>query len=82
MDLSDLGFAEITPESENSDSKGYITEYKLLLGKHRNGEITREEWFDRLMILKGRFGIAPDPRQLYLPWVKEHLKNKEKKALE
>lgn len=78
MDLLDLGFAEITPEKENSIIQKYREEYEILLQRQKNGQISREEWFDLLIVLTKKYDITLNPRLLTIPWVSEHLKSKAK----
>ncbi len=81
MDLLDLGFAEITPEKEDTIIQKYSYEYEILLQRQKNGEITKEEWFDLLIELTKKYDITINPRLLTIPWVSKYLKSKTEKSL-
>ncbi len=73
MDLSYLGFAEISLDREKAAYQKYCEEYDIVTKMARSGEITREEWLDRWISLGKKYDFPINPKLLTLAWVQKHL---------
>lgn len=73
MEFSELGFADITPESEKSLEEQYLEAYQIILERRQKGELTPVKWLDEWIALSEEFDMPINPRLLSLPWITEHL---------
>lgn len=73
MEFSEIGFADITPEPDQTIEQKYLEAYKAILERRQRGEITSVEWLDLWLALSEEFDIPINPRLLSLPWITKHL---------